>query len=178
MIVLQVCYSLYFLLVFKNYIPIATSRELAKLGSYCNTSKKNLSQMWTKFARIFTLNWQFYPEWSMVKTFLSPELYSHFTRGDNPLHKHEAEYNKGQISSSISQPMIMILSIFVMTYRSSFYNAVKKIFLVLNMTDYTFTEWYECTNLHFLRKEILWCTALRPLHTTHETVKIYFKKSV
>ena len=39
MIVLQVCYSLYFLHNFKKYI--ATSRELAKVGSYYNTSKKN-----------------------------------------------------------------------------------------------------------------------------------------
>ena len=54
MIVLQVCYSLYFLQNFKKYI--ATSRELAKVGSYFNISKKELSQMWTKFARIFSLN--------------------------------------------------------------------------------------------------------------------------
>ena len=54
MIVLQVCNSLYFLQNFKKYI--ATSRELAKVGSYFNISKKELSQMWTKFARIFSLN--------------------------------------------------------------------------------------------------------------------------
>ena len=36
--IIKVCYSLYFLQNFKKYI--ATSRELAKVGSYCNTSKK------------------------------------------------------------------------------------------------------------------------------------------